>query len=166
MFIYSWLVSTLLKFYLFSSVFGPQWFYSNESWILFNLLKTEVSHFCFSDFLPKTSNSFFLSWCPRTFDHHLWLSTPLGLPPSSTVTQFISQSPGDAGPWPLNRSVLSGCWQMHRYCIYNKYFITKLITPSLYQKSLINNSIVNKIKCMYWLNYKIVIGLKRKTSKC
>ena len=135
---------------------------------MFNLLKT-VSHFCFSDFLPKTSQILFffhgvLALLTTTSGFLPHLDYPP--PPSSTVTQFISQSPGDAGPWPLNRSVLSGCWQMHRYCIYNKYFITKLITPSLYQKSLINNSIVNKIKCMYWLTYKIVIGLKRKTSKC
>ena len=33
----------------------------------------------------------------------------------------------------------------------------KLTTLSLYQSSFINNNIVNKIKCMYRFNYKIVI---------
>ena len=27
--------------------------------------------------------------------------------------------PGDAGSWPLKKSQLSGCWQMHIYYIYN-----------------------------------------------
>ena len=48
----------------------------------------------------------------------------------------------------------------------NKYFATKLTIISLYQKSFINNNIVNKIKCLYWFNYKIIIGSSRKTSKC
>ena len=52
---------------------------------------------------------------------------------------------------------LSGGWQMHRYYIYNKYFLNKLTTLSLCQKSYINNSIVNKIKSMYRSNYTIVI---------
>ena len=45
---------------------------------------------------------------------------------------------------------------MYRYYIYNKRFVIKLTTLSLYQKSFMYY-IVNKIKFMYWLNYKIVI---------
>ena len=39
----------------------------------------------------------------------------------------------------------------HRHYIYNKsfYFLKELITLSIYQKSFINNNIVNKIKYMY-----------------
>ena len=55
---------------------------------------------------------------------------------------------------------------MRRYYIYNKYFVNKLTTLSWYQASFMNNNIVNKMKCMYWLKYKIVIGLQRKESKC
>ena len=35
---------------------------------------------------------------------------------------------------------------------------------TLYQKSFTNNDFVNKIKCMYWFNHKIVTGSQRKTS--
>ena len=34
-------------------------------------------------------------------------------------------------------------------------------TISLYYKSFINNSIVNKIKYIYWFNYKIVTGSQK-----
>ena len=40
-----------------------------------------------------------------------------------------------------------------------------ITTPSLYQKSFIENNIDNKTKWMYWFNYEIVIGLQRKMSK-
>ena len=50
--------------------------------------------------------------------------------------------------------------------IYNKYFANKLTTLPLHQKSFVYSNIFNKIKCMYWFNYKIVIGSQRKTSKC
>ena len=63
----------------------------------------------------------------------------------------------------LVHNLWKGYWQMHRYYIYYKYFVNKLTTLSLYQKSLINNSIMNK-KCMYWFNYKIVIGSQRKQA--
>ena len=81
---------------------------------------------------------------------HSWNLSPTWatLPTPSTVAQLLSPS-GDVCLWPMKRSELSGYWQMHRYYIYSKYFINKLTTPSLYQKSFINNSIVNKIKCMY-----------------
>ena len=46
---------------------------------------------------------------------------------------------------------------MYRYDAYNIYFVNKLTTFSLYQKTLVNNSIVNNIKCIYSFNYKIVI---------
>ena len=38
----------------------------------------------------------------------------------------------EASPWLLKKSELSGCWQIHRYYIYNNYFVNKLITLSLY----------------------------------
>ena len=73
------------------------------------------------------------------------LYPPLGLtsPPPHTHTVAQSTSPpGDASPWLLKRSELSGCWQMNRYYNCNKYFVNKHTTLSLYQKSFINNSIV------------------------
>ena len=51
------------------------------------------------------------------------------------------------------------------YYIYNKYFVNKLTTLSLCQRSFINNNIVNKIKHIYWLNLKIEIGSQKATSK-
>ena len=74
-------------------------------------------------------------------------------------------SPRDAGTWYLKRSELSGSWKMHRCYISKKYFVKNLTTVSLYQKSFISNNIVSKIKCIYWLNYIIVIGSHRKTRK-
>ena len=44
-----------------------------------------------------------------------------------------------------------------------KKIVDKFATISLYQQSFITN-IVNKIKYIYWFNYKIVIGSQ--TSKC
>ena len=38
---------------------------------------------------------------------------------------------------------------MHRYNIYNKYFVKNLATLFFNQNSSINNNIVNKIKCIY-----------------
>ena len=74
---------------------------------------------------------------------------------------------GDAGPWLFKMSDLSGCWQMDSYYIYNKYFVNKLTTLSLYQKSFINSSIVDKIKRIYYnYYYKIVIGSQRTLNKC
>ena len=43
-------------------------------------------------------------------------------------------------------------------------FINKATTLSLYHKCFINNNITNKIKCMYWFNYKIVIGSQKKQT--
>ena len=43
------------------------------------------------------------------------------------------------------------------------YFVNNLATLFFNQKSFINNT-VNKIKCIYWFNYRIVIGSQRKTS--
>ena len=81
--------------------------------------------------------------------------TPLTPPPppplsfittdTPTVAKFISQL-GDTGPWPLKWSELSGCWQMHRYYIHNKYFVKKLTTLSFNQKSFKRN-------CSYEKNY-------------
>ena len=66
-------------------------------------------------------------WTPPT---QLWALPPTWANPLSHthfVAQFISP-PGDVGPWPLKRSGLSGCWKMHRYYIYNKYFVSKVVT--------------------------------------
>ena len=41
-------------------------------------------------------------------------------------------------------------------------FVNTLATLFFYQKSLINK-IVNKIRCIYWFNYKTVTGSQRKT---
>ena len=83
-------------------------------------------------------------WCSCTFD-------PLtsGLPTTTT----ISPPPRDPGPWPMKRSEFSAWWQMHRYYIYNKYFVNNLATLFFYQKSFITN-IVSKIQCIDWFNYK------------
>ena len=61
----------------------------------------------------------------------------------------------------LERSELPGCWQIHRYYIYNKYSVDKLATLSLYRKSFIsNNNIVTKLQYIYWLTYEIIIDNK------
>ena len=87
--------------------------------------------------------------CPHTFELPPPLSyiLHLGNPcPPPAVAQSISP-PGDASPWPLKRSELSVCWQIHKYIVHlQKHFGNKLTTLSLYQKSFINNNIVNKIK--------------------
>ena len=49
--------------------------------------------------------------------------------------------------------------QVAEKCIYTTFKINIFLD----QKSFINNNIANKIKCMYWFNYKIVIGSQRKT---
>ena len=46
---------------------------------------------------------------------------------------------------------------MHRHYIYNKHLVNKLTTLFLYQKSFMNNNIVNKVKCMHSFNNKMVI---------
>ena len=96
------------------------------------------------------------TWCPHTFEP----PSPSPPPPLGFISHFssIHNPPGDASPWPLQRSELSSCWQVHRYYIYNKHFANKLTALSLYQESFINNNIVNQLKCIYWFNYKIVIG--------
>ena len=71
-----------------------------------------------------------------------------------TVDQSISP-PGVVGQWPFKRSELSSLWQMHRYHIYDKYFINKLNSSSLYKKSFITAT-------LYWFNYKIFIDFQRK----
>ena len=44
---------------------------------------------------------------------------------------------------------------MFRYHIFNKYFVNKFNTPSLYQEIFLNKN-VKKIKWMYWFNNIIV----------
>lgn len=77
--------------------------------------------------------------------HPLGLDLSLGLICQwhPTVAQLISLT-GNTGTLPLKRSELSGFWKMHRDYIYNKFFITKLTTPSLYYETLVNNNMVIK----------------------
>ena len=53
-------------------------------------------------------------------------------------------------------------WTAPNSFIYNKYFVNKLAILFLYQQSFINNDIVNKIKCIYWFSYKIVVVSHKK----
>ena len=63
---------------------------------------------------------------------YLWALSPTSADPP-TVVQFIN--PQEILVEALKRSGLSDCWQMHRYYIYKKYFLSKLTTLSLYQRS-------------------------------
>ena len=103
-------------------------------------------------------------WSPHLWAlSSTWANPPP--PPSLTVPQSIAPptpSPsGDTGPLYLKRSELLGCWQMHRYYIHYNYFVNKLITLSLYKKSFRKNNIINKVKCIYWFNYRIVVGSQK-----
>ena len=118
---------------------------------------------------------FYKPWYPHIYEYSppnsgfyllLGLPSPPHLLCCNSVHNLSGRSGPLAGPWPLGRSELSGCWQMHIYCIYNKYSLNKLTTLSLNQKAFINSNIVNKIQCKYWFNYKIVNGSQRKSSKC
>ena len=74
-----------------------------------------------------------------------WANSQSPLPYRSSIHKLPTE---DVGPRTLKRSKFSDHWQRYRYYIYNEYFVNKLNTLSLYQKSFINN-VVNKIKCMY-----------------
>ena len=52
---------------------------------------------------------------------------------------------------------------MHRNYTYNRYFVNKLTTLSIYQKSFINDNIVNKIKYVYQ-NINIYLRKSREKS--
>ena len=84
-----------------------------------------------------------------------------------TVAQFITPPPSSSRcqSMTFEKMTFLGWWQKYIYYIYD-YFINKLTIRSLYQKSVINNNIFNKIEWMYWFNEKIVIGLQKKISKC
>ena len=96
---------------------------------------------------------------------HLWAYPPLGL--TSFPHCSSTQKP------PPQEITIHDFWkgqncQVAEKCIdtYNKCFVNKLTTFSLYQKSfIITNNIVNKIKHMYWFNYKIETSSQRKTNK-
>ena len=107
---------------------------------------------------------------PRTFEPpHLGALFRTWANPSPLLSYPPPSPPAAQSIRPLRRYqsvTLSGCWQTHRYYIYNKYFVNKLVTVSLYQKSFININMVDKIKCIYWFNYKIVIGSQKTTSTC
>ena len=93
---------------------------------------------------------------------HLWAFFPTWAN-TSTVAQSIKSSRRSRS-MAFEKSELSDCWQMHRYYIYNKYFVNNLATLFFYQKSFINNNIVSKIKCIYWFNYKIVSSSQKKSK--
>ena len=78
------------------------------------------------------------TWCSHIFYSPTQLCTlsPIWANPHHSS---IQNPPADANPWLLKKAELPGCWQMHRYYIYSEYFVSKLTTTSLYQKSLINN---------------------------
>ena len=142
-----------MKLFSFSKLFLP---ISPDNWLKPFDFRDLHNNYLINTF--KVSSHFWTS--------HLWaffLTWATKNPP----IPHCSTSPkrGDAGPWLLKRSEFSGWWQMGRYCIYNKYFVNKLPTLSLYQKNFINSNIVNKVKCIYWFNYKTVLGSQR-TSKC
>ena len=117
-----------------------------RAFALFNLMETLLTLYCqlkfVSIFRPRCI-TLSVGWCTHTFGPPPTISVlypPLGLTHSPTVAQSIIP-PGDAGrPWPMKWSELLGCWQMHRYCTYKKYFVNKLTTLSLYKKSFINNT--------------------------
>ena len=90
-------------------------------------------------------------WCSHTFDPS----------PTSGLYSPIRLPPPQKKKW---RSDLSGCWQMHRNT-FTTYFVNKRKTLSLYYKNFKNHTIVNKTKCNYWLNYKMVIASQRKTKQ-
>ena len=108
------------------------------------------------------------SWCPHTFESpQLWASslTWVNPPPHPIVAQSISP-PRRCRSMTFEKVRIVGFLTSGWYYIYNKYFVNKLTTLSLYKKSFINNNIVNKTKCIYWFNCKIVIGSQRTTTKC
>ena len=99
----------------------------------------------------------YISCCPHTFN--LWAFSPTWAKPP----HYSSMHKPPKRSWSMAFEKVK-IVTLHRYCIYNKYFVNNLATLFFYQKSFINNNIVNKIKCIYWFNYKIVIGSQRKTS--
>ena len=125
--------------------------------------------FCSKDWvcLTKGQNLFTLGGIPRRPCNIHIPASILGSDSLATLTWYPHAFDPFVGPRPRKSSELSGCWKMHRYYIYNKYFVHKLTltTRFLYQKSFINIKIVNKINSMHWYNYKKVIGSQRKTSK-
>ena len=111
-----------------------------------------------------------ISWCPHTFNIEtpdLWALSPTWAneppsPPSPPSNVALSISPfRRCRSMTFEKVRIARCWQMHIYYIYNKYFVNKLTTLSLYQKSFINSNIVIKIKCVYWSNYKTVTKEKQ-----
>ena len=80
------------------------------------------------------------------------------LSPSPTVAQFVSP-PRRSCSMTFEKSELSGCLQMLRCCLYNKYLVNKPTTLPLYQKSFLNKNIVNPLSVnpTKWSNVKLVL---------
>ena len=88
----------------------------------------------FVKFIEKKQQMWFAVSSCNMVSLHFWLPLPpLGFP--CTVVRSISP-PGDPAPWPLKMSELSGCWQMHRYYIYNKYFLNDPATLFFTRRAL------------------------------
>ena len=118
--------------------------------------------------LSNLKSLLILSGVIKTFETPTFgLHSPLGLLHCHHPLQQFNPwaPPGDVSQWPSKSLELSSRWQMHRYYIYNKYSVNKL-TTLLIPKEPYKQQHVNKIKCIYWFNNKIVIGLQRKASKC
>ena len=104
-----------------------------------------------------------IAWCPHIFEPPISGCHPLvGITPLHCSSIHKPLSPRRC---PSDRSEFSGRWQTYRHDIHIKYFVNILTTISLYQKTFINSNLVNKIKWMYWFNYKTIISSQRKRSK-
>ena len=102
-------------------------------------------------------SSDFWTLSPTSGLYPIWDSSP---PPAVAEAQFISAHPQEMPVHDFwkgqNCQVAAKCTDICN-CINTKTvkLIIKLTTPSLYQKSLIKNNLVNKRKFVYWFNDSI-----------
>ena len=104
------------------------------------------------------------AWCPRTFKPPTFGLYPLLLGPTHPPHCSLIHkpppthppTPGDAGPWPLKRSALSGCWQMHRNYFCNKYFLNYNPGQNIWNKLEKCNNIgqEKKIYCQSQISWR------------
>ena len=100
---------------------------------------------------------------PHFSGTHLWALFPTwAIPRCSSIHKSPSRSRSMTFEQIRTVRLLSNTSMLHL----QKTYVNKLTTLSLNQKSFINSSTVSKIKCMYWLNYRIVTGSQRKTRIC
>ena len=137
-----------------------------------------------SDHLTKLSETCYLECFLMSFNKNVYLMNmvssqfwtppltsglypPLGLPPPLLLSHCSSiyKSPQEMLIHDLWKD--QNC-QVADKCIDTTFTINILYTSlplSLYQNSIINNNMVNKITWINWFNYKVVIASQR-TSKC